>query len=192
MDGHISMASKNILNEVHSKSIKSKTLAPIFTNKIILDSNKKSIDELKLYETQISFKNLDVKEEILENIGENDNDESLNKNFKEKLAKMNILSNPIKPQPMIKFVEAVKMTEMNSFDKINTKKAKDQNKLESDINNHQYRHLIFAPYCTESTFKKHLTLTYRGLVYSKKCLKGPSESFIKSKQVNLIESKGYF
>lgn len=60
---------------------------------------------------------------------------------------------------------------------------------ERTINNHPYRHLIFSPLVTESTFKRHLTLTYRGLVYAKKCLKGPSEKFIKSKQIVVSEGK---
>lgn len=57
------------------------------------------------------------------------------------------------------------------------------------INNHPYRMLIFAPGLTESTLKKHISITYRGLVYSVKCLKGPSDKYIKTKQVSLIESK---
>jgi len=60
---------------------------------------------------------------------------------------------------------------------------------EQSINNHPYRHLIFSPSLTESTFKRHLTLTYRGLVYAKKCLKGPSDKFIKSKQVVVNDGK---
>jgi len=63
---------------------------------------------------------------------------------------------------------------------------------ESHINNHAYRHLIFGPSVTESTFKRHMTLTYRGLVYAKKCLKGPSEKFIKSKQIIVNEGKREF
>lgn len=60
---------------------------------------------------------------------------------------------------------------------------------EQSINNHPYRHLIFSPNITESTFKRFIVLTYRGLVYAKKCLKQPSEKFIKSKQVVLKEMK---
>ena len=63
---------------------------------------------------------------------------------------------------------------------------------EQSINNHPYRHLIYSSYCTESTFKRHLTLTYRGLVYAKKCLKGPSDKFIKSKQIVVNEGKSEF
>lgn len=34
-----------------------------------------------------------------------------------------------------------------------------------------------------------MTLTYRGLVYAKKCLKGPSDKFIKTKQVVVPDAK---
>ncbi len=36
-----------------------------------------------------------------------------------------------------------------------------------------------------SVFKKHLAMVYRGLTYSLKFLKGPSDKFIKSKEVKL-------
>lgn len=151
------------------------------------------INELKTYEKHISLKKHDIDETKLENLSDLDNDESMNNNLKEKLGKMNLVLNPIPAQPKIpkmKLLENSKLFEVNSSEQI--KKNKDRVGIENIINNHSYRHLIFAPYCTESTFKKHLLLTYRGLVYSKKCLKGPSESFIKSKQVNLVESKGFF
>lgn len=61
---------------------------------------------------------------------------------------------------------------------------------EKMINNHPYRHLIFSNQVSESTFKRHLMLTYRGLVYAKKCLKGPSDKFIKTKQVPLDGQNG--
>lgn len=54
---------------------------------------------------------------------------------------------------------------------------------------HPFRHLIFGSTINEASFKKHLTLTYRGLVYARKCLKGPSEKFIKTKQVVMPEPK---
>lgn len=60
------------------------------------------------------------------------------------------------------------------------------------INNHPYRHLIFSPNVTESTFKRFIVLTYRGLNYAKKSLKQPSEKFIRAKQVILKEPKGNF
>ena len=61
---------------------------------------------------------------------------------------------------------------------------------ENSINNHPFRHLIYSPTVTESTFKRFLILTHRGLVYAKKCLKQPSEKFIKSKQIMLKDIKG--
>lgn len=60
---------------------------------------------------------------------------------------------------------------------------------EESINNHPFRHLIFSPTVTESSFRRFLVLTYRGLVYAKKCLKQPSEKFIRSKQVVLKDGK---
>ena len=41
----------------------------------------------------------------------------------------------------------------------------------------------------KETFRKHLTLTYRGLVYAKKCLKGPSDKFIQTKLVTVKDAK---
>lgn len=57
------------------------------------------------------------------------------------------------------------------------------------VNHHPFRHLIFSPLVTEPTLKKHLSITYRGVVYSVKCLKGPTEKFIKTKQVSLVDPK---
>eukprot|EP01017_Pseudomicrothorax_dubius_P030216 TRINITY_DN3749_c0_g3_i3.p1 TRINITY_DN3749_c0_g3~~TRINITY_DN3749_c0_g3_i3.p1 ORF type:complete len:434 (+),score=91.62 TRINITY_DN3749_c0_g3_i3:90-1391(+) len=50
---------------------------------------------------------------------------------------------------------------------------------------HPFRHLIFNPSIDETRFKKHLVMIYKGLVYSAKCLKGPSDKFIKAKQVDI-------
>ena len=50
---------------------------------------------------------------------------------------------------------------------------------------HPFRHLIFGHHIDEITLKKHLILTQRGLIYATKCLKGPSEDFIKSREVDL-------
>jgi len=73
-----------------------------------------------------------------------------------------------------------------------TKNLEQKQEKVKAINNHPYRHLIFTPVVTESTLKKHLSITYRGLVYSVKCLKGPTDKFIKTKQVSLIEPKSWF
>ena len=83
--------------------------------------------------------------------------------------------------------ETKQIEELNSSDKIGMVIKKKS--VEGFINNHPFRNLIFSPSVTESTFKRHLTITYRGLVYARKCLKGPSESYIRAKQVNLVDSK---
>lgn len=85
------------------------------------------------------------------------------------------------------FPGELKTEELNSSDKLDNMNRKKN--IEGFINNHPFRNLIFSPSVTESTFKRHLTITYRGLVYAKKCLKGPSESYIRAKQVNLVDSK---
>jgi CTD small phosphatase-like protein 2 len=48
-----------------------------------------------------------------------------------------------------------------------------------------YRHLIYSPKLDIEKFKKHLTMTYKGLLYAVNSLRSPSEKFIKSKQVPL-------
>lgn len=85
------------------------------------------------------------------------------------------------------YMESKPLDELNSSDKIDNVNKKKS--IEGFINNHPFRNLIFSPCVTESTFKRHLTIIYRGLVYAKKCLKGPSESYIRAKQVNLVDSK---
>lgn len=78
-------------------------------------------------------------------------------------------------------------TEIQSSDKVKElNKVKNTEKI---ISSHSFRCLIFSPIVTESVFKRHLTLTYRGLIYAKKCLKEPSKAFIKSKLVNLVDTK---
>lgn len=53
------------------------------------------------------------------------------------------------------------------------------------MKNHPFRHLIYGPTIGENTFKKFLMLTQKGLIYSRKCLKGPSDKFIKQKTIIL-------
>lgn len=192
MKENISMASKNI----HSRFVLDrKTKLNIvstcdaiqipdkFSNQIEFN-NKRESEEIAIYEKIVTLKNLN--DCLGEDLEDCNNDESVvNINLKSRLENMNL---KVSMSP-----KSFKM--MNKFENIssdNLKKPNDKkNFIENFINNHSFRHLIFAPYCTESTFKKHLTLTYRGLVYSRKCLKGPSDAFIKSKQVSLVESKGY-
>ena len=80
-------------------------------------------------------------------------------------------------------------TEIKTPDSLDGNKTKS---IENMISSHLYRCLIFSPIVTESIFKRHLTLAYRGLIYAKKCLKEPSKSFIKSKLVNLVDSNRLF
>jgi len=71
--------------------------------------------------------------------------------------------------------------EINSEAKIPKKKSK-----EGDMIIHEFRHLVFSPQCSELVFKRHLTIIYRGLIYARKCLKGPSDNYLKSKQIDLV------
>lgn len=48
-----------------------------------------------------------------------------------------------------------------------------------------YRWLHFSPLFKFERFKKHLTMTYKGLVYASKSLKSPSMKYITSKQVSV-------
>ena len=71
--------------------------------------------------------------------------------------------------------------EINSEAKISKKKSKEDVTI-----GHPFRQLIFSPQCSDSIFKRHLTIIYRGLIYAKKCLKGPSDNYLKSKQIDLV------
>lgn len=64
---------------------------------------------------------------------------------------------------------------------------KSKQNQEGKLKNHPFRHLIYGPTIGEHSFNKFLQLTQRGLIYAKKCLKGPSDKFIKSKMINLPE-----
>ena len=57
---------------------------------------------------------------------------------------------------------------------------------------HPFKHLIFSESLEEGKFKRHLSLVYRGVIYSKKCLKSPSEKFINNRAVKLIEPESYY
>lgn len=89
-----------------------------------------------------------------------------------------------------RFMTTVAAANVNSD--AETKNLEQKQEKVKAINNHPYRHLIFSPVVTESTLKKHLSITYRGIVYSVKCLKGPTDKFIKTKQVSLIDPKSWF
>ena len=48
-----------------------------------------------------------------------------------------------------------------------------------------FRHLIFSPKVSDVTFSKYLTVTQKGLNYSVNFLRGPSETYLKSRQISL-------
>ena len=59
----------------------------------------------------------------------------------------------------------------------------------SQIDKHKFRNLIFAPEIEENLFKKHLLLTYKGVVYAKK-LTQPTNTFLEERGIILTEKKG--
>lgn len=73
-------------------------------------------------------------------------------------------------------------TMMPAIDNMKISK-KEMNELDS----HPFRHLIFAPKISENLFKKHLLITYKGIIYSQK-LQNPSENFLQSRALTLPES----
>ena len=78
---------------------------------------------------------------------------------------------------------------------LNKKKSKEFDlkaniKEKDELDKHPFRHLIFAPKTTENLFKKHLLITYKGVIYSQK-LQNPSESFLQSRAIKLPESFHY-
>ena len=80
----------------------------------------------------------------------------------------------------------------NNNKKENSNSNEESSEEDQKKNTIEWRHLIFSKKINDTSFKRHVILVYRGLVYSKKCLKGPSQRFLQSKQVNLCQSKGYF
>ena len=53
---------------------------------------------------------------------------------------------------------------------------------------HPFRNLIFAPRLDENLFKKHLLLTYKGVVYSQKLVQ-PTDRFLEERGIYLPERK---
>ncbi|CAD8135107.1 unnamed protein product [Paramecium pentaurelia] len=97
-----------------------------------------------------------------------------NKTIEEQLRK---IEEKIKVNPKLKQIKSKPMS-MRSF------KNFEQSK-EDKLMDHPFRHLIFSPKIDELVFEKHLIVTQRGLIYSRKCLKGPSEQFLEKKKVIL-------
>jgi CTD small phosphatase-like protein 2 len=71
----------------------------------------------------------------------------------------------------------------NYFSKIKIKKIAQQ---------HPYSHLVRGQLLKKEEFKNFCTLTYKHLLYSIRCLKGPSDKFIKFKQVELDDLPSNF
>lgn len=68
-------------------------------------------------------------------------------------------------------------------------KNKDSIKIPLDQN--EFRNIIFSPKIDENLFKTHLLLIYKGLIYSKSCLKNPSHQYLKSKMIDLQEKTSF-
>lgn len=58
------------------------------------------------------------------------------------------------------------------------------------LQSHPFRNLIFSPYVGDMSFKKHLMIVYKGLVYSKKFLKVHISEYKREKSINLKASEG--
>ena len=129
-----------------------------------------------------------------------DEDETNKSNSKDLTEVTNLDQNPeknsvektikLKKDHKTRFMTQINNAGINSDNE--SKNIDKQFEKANSINNHPYRHLIFSQMVTESSLKKHLSMTYRGLVYSVKCLKGPSDKYIKTKQVSLFDSKSKF
>lgn len=57
------------------------------------------------------------------------------------------------------------------------------------VQSNPWRHLIFSPKYNKETLKKHLITVYNGLVYLTKSLHGPSEKFLKLREICLDDSE---
>ncbi|CAD8138829.1 unnamed protein product [Paramecium octaurelia] len=97
-----------------------------------------------------------------------------NKTMEEQLRK---IQEKIKVNPKLKQMKSKPMS-MKSLKQVEQSK-------EDKLMEHPFRHLIFSPKVDELVFEKHLIVTQRGLIYSRKCLKGPSEQFVEKKKVTL-------
>ncbi|KAM3135224.1 hypothetical protein pb186bvf_012689 [Paramecium bursaria] len=92
-------------------------------------------------------------------------------------------------QPKNKLAKNTKQTQSQQAIQVNSdvEQMKNKQNQQCKMKNHPFRHLIYGPTIGENAYKKFLQLTQRGLIYARKCLKGPSDKFIKQKQVNLPE-----
>ena len=98
--------------------------------------------------------------------------------------KMNFIGLSVETKKSHDLKMQIEPKEINSEAKIHHKKS-----AADTIRHHEFRCLIFSPSISEAVFKRHLTIIYRGLIYARKCLKGPSDNYLKSKQVDLLARK---
>ncbi len=93
------------------------------------------------------------------------------------------------------------LTRKNTLGDLNRKTTIKINKSTTKINKgsasdlyaaHPARYLVRSDHVADAELKKYMTLLYRGLNYSLKNLKGPSEAFISKKKVYLSETKRKF
>ncbi|CAD8175522.1 unnamed protein product [Paramecium octaurelia] len=67
--------------------------------------------------------------------------------------------------------------------------SKSKQNIQGKLSFHPFRHLIYSPSISETTFNKFLRLIQRGLIYAKRCLKEPSYNYIKCKALVLPEAR---
>ncbi|CAK80750.1 unnamed protein product (macronuclear) [Paramecium tetraurelia] len=67
--------------------------------------------------------------------------------------------------------------------------SKSKQNIKCKLSSHPFRHLIYGPSISETSFNKFLHLIQRGLIYAKRCLKEPSYNYIKSKTQMLPEAR---
>jgi len=61
--------------------------------------------------------------------------------------------------------------------------------VEKDDIYNEFKHLVFNPKAPEEVIEKHLLGIKKGLLYSMKCLKGPSDSYLKTRQVTIVSNE---
>jgi CTD small phosphatase-like protein 2 len=69
--------------------------------------------------------------------------------------------------------------QVNSDNEVTRKEREEV--IEDALSTLPFRHLIFSPTLDIEKFRKHLTMSYKGLLYAINSLRSPSERFLKSK-----------
>jgi hypothetical protein len=184
---------KNVLDFYLVEATKNKNFSKCsFNNNFSYESDeekkKKEIDLLEAdrillkeiqqdYETYVSKKDFD-REETLSRMVSITSITSINDDFQ---FKNNLESN-------------IKNAEINGEVKVEDgfdKKKKNVFINSPFLQTHPFRNLVFSPYVSDTAFKKHLMLVYKGLVYSKKFLKVHISEYKREKSINLKASEGF-